>query len=67
MPTACLSNFSAALSFAFCAVHHLFAGIQALSDRIVGGLMLLVASGVFFYYTIWAFIMVSTTWAEFRA
>ncbi|CAO1616046.1 unnamed protein product [Parajaminaea phylloscopi] len=29
---------------------------MALSDRIVGGLMLLVAASVFSYYTIWAFI-----------
>ena len=32
--------------------------IQALSDRVIGGALLFVASFVFVYYTLWAIVMV---------
>ena len=34
-------------------------GVQAVSDKALGGAMLLVASVVFAYYTTWAILLVS--------
>jgi len=35
--------------------------LQAFSDKALGGLMLLVASGVFTYYTTWAMLLVGAS------
>lgn len=33
--------------------------LQAASDKLLGGVMLLTSAVVFFYYTVWAIVLVS--------
>jgi len=39
--------------------------VQGVSDKVLGGVMLLVAAFVFTYYTTWAILLVSSTGLHF--